>query len=682
MLGFVVQAIVFGAGHAPYPNQPAFARPVELIIPSIGFGLLYVYFGLLPGIILHFTFDVVWFALPIFMASAPGIWFEQLMIVALTLVPLWIVLYRRLREGGWTDLPDTERNAAWTPPPPREHVEPVPSARRADIGPGLRRAWLGLGAAGLVFCTFGVIRAWSPGPFGTLTLPRADASSLARRAVDQHVADLPPGDRHLSAQNWRVLPAPDAGDASGHEFVVETSGEGRWRSLLGTYLPKPRWRVRLASFEGDIADRAEEWLVMVTASGEARNVRHTLPEGRAGASLDEAAARRLAAAAIQRRFGLDTARGQVKEISATPARLPARTDWTFTFRDETIAPLASGEPRIEVTLAGDEITAVGRYVYIPEDWQRRQRAAATRNRMLSLMGTLTFAALLVGSAVVGIVAWSRGSYAPAMFVAGSLMMIVASVARAANAWPVALASFTTAAPLTLQATGAVALGLVGLALQGTMVGLALGAMPQRLARTSRIAERDALHLGVAAGLFAAAVVAGGVALGSPEWARVPDVDGAGAVFPMLQAAIGGVPGLLVATVVLLSALLLVDRVTLSWTRRTLAGSALLVVLGIVISGAPAGVQALGWIFGGVLTAAGLLFACITLFRHDYSMIPVAVATMSAVGAIARGAGRPYPGALPGSIVGAAILLLVGRWWFVALRRRQVTIPSPDSPIAG
>ena len=72
-----MQAIVFGSGHAPYPNQPAFARPVELILPSIGFGLLYVYFGLLPGIILHFTFDVVWFALPIFLASAPGIWFDR-----------------------------------------------------------------------------------------------------------------------------------------------------------------------------------------------------------------------------------------------------------------------------------------------------------------------------------------------------------------------------------------------------------------------------------------------------------------------------------------------------------------------------------------------------------------------------------------------------------------------------
>jgi hypothetical protein len=88
VIGFVVQAAVFGAGHAPYPNQPSFARPVELIIPSIGFGLIYLYYGLLPGIILHFTFDVVWFALPVFIAVAPGIRFQQFMIVGVTLVPL------------------------------------------------------------------------------------------------------------------------------------------------------------------------------------------------------------------------------------------------------------------------------------------------------------------------------------------------------------------------------------------------------------------------------------------------------------------------------------------------------------------------------------------------------------------------------------------------------------------
>src|SRR4029453_18101140 len=123
-IGFVVQAIVFGAGHAPYPNQPAYARPVELIIPSIGFGLLYLYFGLLPGIILHFAFDVVWFALPIFLAKAPGIRFQQAMGIVMTLVPLWIVLWRRVQRGRWTELSEADRNAGWTPPPaPPPRVE-------------------------------------------------------------------------------------------------------------------------------------------------------------------------------------------------------------------------------------------------------------------------------------------------------------------------------------------------------------------------------------------------------------------------------------------------------------------------------------------------------------------------------------------------------------------------------
>jgi TonB family protein len=48
--------------------------------------------------------------------------------------------------------------------------------------------------------------------------------------------------------------------------------------------------VRVATFEGDVADRAEEWRIFVDATG-VRNVQHIIPEARAGVSLDEAAAR-------------------------------------------------------------------------------------------------------------------------------------------------------------------------------------------------------------------------------------------------------------------------------------------------------------------------------------------------------------------------------------------------------
>ena len=77
---------------------------------------------------------------------------------------------------------------------------------------------------------------------------------------------------------WRVMGIPDDGSNGPHQFVIETAGEQRWRELLGVYLPRPRWRVRVATFVGDVADRAEEWLMYVSATGEIRNVRHTVPE--------------------------------------------------------------------------------------------------------------------------------------------------------------------------------------------------------------------------------------------------------------------------------------------------------------------------------------------------------------------------------------------------------------------
>jgi hypothetical protein len=120
---FVIQAVIFGAGHAPYPTQPSFARPVELVLPSIGFGLLYLYFGLLPAIVLHFAFDVVWFALPIFVSTAPGVWVQQVMVVLVTLVPLWVVFWRRAQVGRWVTLDPALRTAAWTPPPAEPEVE-------------------------------------------------------------------------------------------------------------------------------------------------------------------------------------------------------------------------------------------------------------------------------------------------------------------------------------------------------------------------------------------------------------------------------------------------------------------------------------------------------------------------------------------------------------------------------
>lgn len=658
VIAFIVQAIIFGAGHAPYPNQPSYARPVELIIPSIGFGLLYLYFGLLPGVILHFAFDVVWFALPIFMAKAPGIWLQQAMVILFTLVPVWIVLWRRFQAGRWSSLAPGVLNAAWTPPPaPAAPVE-TPALPQQALPSRMRVAWLAIGGLAFGACVTAVVFRSSDDPFGSLPVTRTQAEMLTRQELQKRGVDL--------AAKWRVMGIPDNGSAGPHQFVYEAAGEARWRELLGDYLPKPQWRVRVATFEGDVADRAEEWRADITATGEVRGVQHTVPEARPGSSLDEAAARSRALAAIKERFGLDAA--QVKEISAKPTKQQARMDWALTFADTTVAALPQGEPRIDVGLAGDEVATVRRYIHVPEEWERAQRASSTRNVTIQILVAVVFGGLLVGAAIAGMMAWSRGKYAPRIFLLAAAIVLLFSIVDLANSWPSLLANLSTAVPLQIQLVGIVAVAGIGLTVFAAMVGLALGALPPRLAPLGRVADSDAIPLGLAAGFFGAAISAAAALARTPEWARFPSVDALGAAWPTLEVALGPLGGVLTSVAIVLTALVTIDRITASWTRRRGAGVVALAAMGFLAGGVPTGAHAGGWLLGGAIMAVGVTALYVTLLRFDPTLIPITLGTMAAVRAISTGAQRPFPAALAGAIAAAVLVLALSWWWFRLLRR--------------
>jgi hypothetical protein len=66
------------------------------------------------------------------------------------------------------------------------------------------------------------------------------------------------------------------------------------------------------------------------------------------------------------------------------------------------------------------------------------------------------------------------------------------------------------------------------------------------------------------------------------------------------------------------------------------------------------------------------------------MLPVVLATMTAVGGLTRGAAQPFDSALAGSILGAVFSAALGWWWFRLLRRsreRAVTASAPGVPVA-
>ena len=127
LTGLIVQAFIFGAAHANYPALPSYVRIVELFIPSIGFGVLYLLFGLIPGILAHTLFDAILFALPLFVADAPGMAFQRLLVILGCSLPLLIVIVSYLKTKTWQEAPSPFYNGAWQPVPgePADHQDKI-----------------------------------------------------------------------------------------------------------------------------------------------------------------------------------------------------------------------------------------------------------------------------------------------------------------------------------------------------------------------------------------------------------------------------------------------------------------------------------------------------------------------------------------------------------------------------
>ena len=510
---FIVQAVIFGAGHAPYPTQPAYARPVELVLPSIGFGVLYLVFGLLPGIIAHFAFDVFWFAMPLFASSAAGIRLQQILVVGAIFVPLWVVIARRVAAGRWTDLAPEHLNAAWHPPPVVDKEPPtrtqVVDAEPANPPVSSSRIRTITIAGAIAAVAWIVSMAVLPVQHQALRATRTEAVTAARAAL----APSSPG------PSWRFLPVANEAGGMDHRLVWKTAGRSTYESLLGSYLTAPGWTVYVRTFEGDVAERAEAWTVHLDRDGVVQRISHDLPESRRGQTVDETAATDLAERTLAGKFHIDAA--SLRRVSAIPTKLPERTDWLMTFADPA-QTLPQGELRLSVRIAGSEVADVRRFVYVPEDWERTERNNQTVASVIQVVGTVVAALLILGGVIAAVVSWSRRQFALRLFLAVFAVFFVLSGFRLANGFPAVMANLSTSQPLGLQLAVLVGSGVVSLGLLSAAIALVAGAAPLWSRASERLDSRTAIRIGLALGVLAAAARAVTALIGStgPAWPSV------------------------------------------------------------------------------------------------------------------------------------------------------------------
>jgi hypothetical protein len=651
---FILQAVVFGSAHASYPNEPAYARLVELIVPSFVFGGLYLRFGLLPSMLVHFLYDLVLMSLPLFATVSPGVRIDQTIVVLLGLIPIWIVLWRRLQTGRWGLLPAGFLNGDWQVPPRTE----APVTGTTAAAPEAAASWLprAVGGAAVVGVIVWVLATTFAVVVPPLNLKRADALRIARDAVTERGAKIP--------ASWRTFATIGSGPDTMGRFVWRTAGREAYRSLLGDELVPPSWLVRFASFEGDVAERAEEWQAWVGGDGRVLRVRHQLPEARPGATLSETDARARALAVVRERFAIDPAR--LKEVSAKPAKHAARTDWTFTFKDPVGVQLPQGERRLSVVLAGDQLASAQRFVFVPEAWERDQRRLEALGQIAGIVRGLLMAVVILFGAGAAIVVWSRGKFAVSMALCPALIVLAASLATGVNRWPTVIAGFSTAQPYALQLTfWFISLGF-GALVTAALMGLLSGLVAPWLHR-STVNRGQAIILGCGLGL----IIAGAKAMigrlhagANPPW---PALHGAAEAWPLISPVLQTFPQVISGVAIFALVCGGLDRLTSGWTRRRALWGGLAFIIAVLTNPTGDAAAVMPWVASALLSGLTMFLAYLLVLRFDLSVVPLVVGTMQILDLARAAVQQAYPGAMIGYIVSMAVAAALAWIWFVVLR---------------
>ena len=671
-IAFVLQAVIFGGAHANYPGFPSYARLVELIVPSMIWAAIFLRFGLLTTVLLHATFDLALFAIPVFLVDAPFAFVQQALIVGAGLVPLAIILWRRVQAGAWLELPDSLRNGAWRPPSSSvAESGPTPLATMASVA-GLaarfQRALPVLGVAGaaawLVFTPFHV-------DAPVMTIDRDAAIAIAEKALAARGVKLGDEWKRMAVVK---LATDDAQQWPWHKFVWREAGPDAYRKAIGTALAPPVWDVRFATFEGDVAERAEEWRVAVAGDGTIRTLRHTLPQARPGARLQREAALALAERELRNKFGVDPS--AVKEVAADETNRVSRTDWAFMFTDPKVDVGKDGELRYIVQIAGDEVAGAGRLIHIPEDWQRNEQRRDNRLSIVKISAGIVFMIAGLAAIVLGVLGWTKGRCdTRAVKLVAVLSFVLASLGLA-NAWPMVRMQLGTAEPVASQVSMLVLGALVGALVAALLFGITsgIGAWYARSAHRSRLAGvLPPWAAAVAAALFVAGLESALNNLGSRDAPLWPSLSAASLWSPVAGGIITGL-GVMTIAGIALFIVYIAAHVTRDWTRRLWMGFALIIVLQVAAVLGQAGGNVLAAIGVGIVAGvvtAGVLWL---LLRFDPTIVPAYVATGPILTMLLRAIQIGTP--LAYLTAGAAIAATIAMTWLVTRYIRAPLAPTP------
>lgn len=434
---FVVQIVIFGALHANYPQQPAYYRIVELIFHSTCFGLLYLYFGLLPGIIAHFVFDAMLMSIPIFVSTL--LWQKVLTVIMIGL-PLFFVLVawilqkftlKNVTIGCLNESLNVEQDDSKDVTVRRRTSDPI-SLR-------VRLAGYAFGLIGLLLwsqsCDFDI-------QTSKITISLADVEKKARNSIE----DI---SQSSLSDTWKVsYQYLSPIDSLGGKFIWQTFGKNAYQALQGSYILSPAYMIKFTKFEGPVEERSEFFEVVIQADGSLSWFHHALPEFWAGADLTEAQAHDHAYEWISKIYHIEQVDLQI--VSSQSVKHHDRRDWSIVIKDLKNYGYDQGQARIQVDLCGNELSKIIRFVHPVEQWQREEQSRMTQQQLLKILLAIFFILCCAIFAGMAIARFGVKSAYFVLFISLTLSFVVFYGITLGNNWSEILSNFNTSEPLSYQ----------------------------------------------------------------------------------------------------------------------------------------------------------------------------------------------------------------------------------------
>jgi membrane protease YdiL (CAAX protease family) len=677
-LALVLAAFNWGFLHSAYPNQPFFIRGVEVGLGGIVTGLIMLRFGILATMVWHYSVDALYTAFLLLRSPDHYLMISGGVCAGIMLIPLTVALIAYWRTGTFheeTDLTNAKDAVERAVPAIAESAAERP-LRYRPLSRGWVRVAMVLAVIGLAASAIHVYR------FGAgLTLHETRAEAI--RQADDYLRS-----RHVDPASFKHVAWLDENvDPEALRYLLQHDSVQKSDQIYRQATEMLLWEVRYFK----PLQKQEHRIFVDAVHGKVFAAQHLLDETAPGASLTSDEAKSLAAKAVEQ-HGYKLTDFVLQSLKALKRK--ARMDYSVVWQAKSGDPrnVAGAFYRLNVEIAGDEVTSFSRYFKLPEAWLRHQESSGLVNSILTGLSILFgagvaagFIWLLIRQVRFGNILWRRALQVAlilAAIVFASEFNQLSNLDRGYNT-SISFEDFHLLSGVSLLVLPLVA----GLAIW-LLVGLVTSLYPdswQLLNRTSRrLWRRDAaiviaLSIGVTEGtqkflvwladrLHAYAPV--GFDLAPPQ------VD---AAYP----ALGSILHALLYGIIASAAVGIgIYGVLLLWRRARRVFWLGLVLFGITLG--PAGAHsvrafAMGWGLRLVPAIVGILL--VALFFRDNVAAYVGAAVVSECGGSIISLLRVPIRFYWWNGIALALLLLIFLWWLLAPGEAAVTVPtgSAQSP---